>query len=197
MMQQLCERNERRSGQSKQHYFSYAIVWFCMAIALGSIFALLEYLAWIPRGITQLFPLSNTIISDFSLVRLSGVLISSSVIVPVLFWAGLHPVGYHYTSRILLFSFWFFIGVDVWQCLFLLYQNEKINVLAVILLVAWTLCVGYLVLRVHAVATVGIQRTGESAAEIRPSRYWSKLPECWGALMILRMLFYALYAWIC
>jgi hypothetical protein len=59
-------------------------VWFCSALVLGSLCTLLEHWEWIPRVI----PFPNAITTGVSLLSLCGVLLSSTIIVPVLFFAG-------------------------------------------------------------------------------------------------------------
>ena len=191
MLQRLCERNGTQTRQSKRRYFFETVVWFCSALVLGSLCTLLEHWEWIPRVI----PFPNAITTGVSLLSLCGVLLSSTIIVPVLFFAGLHPLGYHYTSRILLFIFWFFQGADLWRCLFLIFQNGETNILALVLLSLWTFGVGYLLLRVHTIATVGV-RCRNDPCGLPSFHYWSKLLETWGALMILRALFFAIYTLI-
>lgn len=187
MLLQSCHYTEKNSIKQKRNYFLYALICFYSAMALGSVSVLLEYLCWLPDGCCTIFIPSNAVITFVPSFTISGTVLTATAIVPVLFCAGLNPPGYYYLSRILLFIFGFFQGADVWHRLLILHENGGISYLVILFLIAWISCIGYLMLRVYATATIGIQLT-RAGNGFRPSVYWIKLLENWGALMIWYML---------
>jgi hypothetical protein len=196
MPQPLCDHYDDHPGKNRRRYFSVALIWFIMSVATGTLVALAEHYAWIPSVFSNVFPLPRNVTVIRAVLAFDGVLIGSTIVIPLLFFAGMHPVGYYYVSRVLISSFGFFQGVDVWHYLFALFQNANFKSWMLLLPVVFLISIGVLTLRVHATVARGV-RCKEKYDGIRPSIYCSKMIEYWGAMMILRALFYGMYASVC
>ena len=191
-MQQLFGCYNDGTKKTRRRYFALALIRWIVFMAIGSLVVLAEHLAWIPSVFSNVFPLPNQI--TFSL---HGAVIGSTAIVPILFLIGLSPAWYYYASRILISVFGLFQGGDVWHYLLMLFRGPSHQRWMILLLILWILCVGCLVVRVHGMATRGIHNAEDSSLGVRPSLYYSKMIEYWGAMMILRALFYGMYVAVC
>lgn len=196
MTQQLCDRYTDQTVKNRRRYFSVALIWFIMSAAAGCLFALAEHYAWIPSVFSNVFPLPRNLSVARAVFSFNGALIGSTVVIPVLFFAGMHPIGYYYMSRVLISVFGFFQGLDIWHYLFALFQNTSFKSWLLLLPLLWLMCMGALTMRVHATAARGICCKDKNIG-IRPSVYFSKMIEYWGAIMILRALFYGMYTSVC
>lgn len=191
MQQQLFGRYNDEEKQIRRRYFSSTLTRLVVFVSLGTLVALAEHLAFVPSVFSKVFPLPDKVT-----LSLSGAFIGSTAMVPILFFIGMSPAWYYYASQILISAFGFFQGGDIWHYLFMLFQGPPARRWMILLLVLWILCVGCLVMRIHATATQGIYSKDDSIG-IRPSRYFSKMIEYWGAMMILRALFYGMYVAVC
>jgi hypothetical protein len=172
------------------------LLWFALGLSLGTLVALAENCAWLPRRVSLWFALPKDQASP--LMSIIGLCISQTFCVPVLFFTGLHHVGYFYISRVILCTFWFLRGIDIWHFLFSLHQNHWQNLLALFPLVVLLIGMGYIILSVHRLATGGILSHHDEAAfhALRPSTYMVKMVQFWGASLLLQALFYICFLWI-
>ena len=184
--------NARRvsSKQARNHFAVDALLWFFLALMLGSLVALAEFRAWLPCRILLWFDAPSA--SRTAIVSLIGLSLSQTIYVPLLFAAGLHSTSYYYTSRVISFGFWFWHGVDVWKYLLALREESWQRYLSVIPMIAVMLCMGWLMLRVHLIAAAGVAEKSAHYGK-RPSAYFTDLLQYWGGTLMLQMAFYGLF----
>ncbi len=173
---------------ARNSFAAETVVWFTLALMIGTLVALAEYRLWLPCRVLRWFELPGAEQTIFDCI---GLLLSQTIFVPLLFLAGLHRTTYYYTSRVIGFSFWFWHGVDVWRFILAARLSARSGWLFLILIACWLFCLYRLMIRIYFIAAAGIAME-PSHCGIRPLAYLIAIFQYWGGILMLQMLFYRL-----
>ncbi|MBE6660595.1 MAG: hypothetical protein E7605_04245 [Ruminococcaceae bacterium] len=175
--------------RARNSFAAETVVWFTLALMIGTLAALAEYRLWLPCRVLRWFELPGAEQTIFDCI---GLLLSQTIFVPLLFLAGLHRTTYYYTSRVVAFLFWFWHGVDVWKYILAVRLSLQSGWLFLFLIACWLFCLYRLMIRIHFIATAGVTM-GSSRCGMRPRSYLTAIFQGWGGILILQILFYGLY----
>jgi hypothetical protein len=177
---------------TRRKFMAYTVLRFAVAVAIGTLIALLEHRSWLPCHMSQWILISMPKHS-FAL-SIIGPLFTQTLPAPLLAVAGVHRMGYPYASRILYSLFWLLHGIDMWSFLLALSQNGWRSWFALLLMIVIVAAMACVMLRIHLTATAGITyRASTQALGMPPIAYFLRSVRLWGALLILQLTFDVLY----
>ena len=177
---------------SRRRFMAFTVLRFAVGFAIGALIALGEYCAWLPCYMSEWIVLST--FRGSLRASMAGPLLLQTLAAPLLSLAGLYAMAYPYTSRIIYTAFWTLHGIDVWNFLLLLSQKEFRPWLTVFPMALIVVSMGFIMLRIHTLATSGVtNQSSFSAHGTPPTAYLVYSIRLWGALLILQFVFDLLY----
>ena len=177
---------------SRLRFLAFTALRFAAGLALGALIALGEYCAWLPCHVSDWIVLSS--FQGSLRLSMAGPMLLQTLAAPLMSLAGLYAMAYPYTSRIIYTAFWTLHGIDVWNFLLLLSQKEFRPWLTVFPMALIVVSMGFIMLRLHTLATSGISDRSSSAAHgIPPTAYFVVSIRYWGALLILQLIYNLIY----
>ena len=148
-----------------------------VAFLMGLALAYAEWACWFPTCVSKKFPRTRTAILCI------GPALCRAALAPLLMVAGLTPTGYYHFSRICLFVFCFFHGVDYLP--FVL--SPSLRLLAAATLSILLLC---LTIRMDTTAARGIMRKSRSMpCAVSVPRYLYQGCLLWGESFLIQFAF--------
>jgi len=190
MMATLRKQNGS-SLATRRRFVAYTVLRFAVGLAVGALIALGEHCLWLPCHLSSWISLSLP--CGCSIV---GPLLLQTLAAPALSLAGLHFISYPYTSRVIYTLFWVLHGVDLWNVLLVLARCGRYAWPFWILPIILMLAIGYIMLRLHSLATSGVADRSSFANGTPPTVYVARSIRLWGALLIFQLAFDLLYVFL-